>query len=203
MHYIVQVLRNKDVFLYISKCLLSNGGENFCQWSEWEDMDEMCRHGYLYMIQRKYNDNNQGIVLSRISMFLAAKFGHTDVVKWLHSSTDVKWMYTDAIKVAIMNGHFHIGVWLYNHDKRKKEWSLIDWTAMNGCLDFMKWYHKQGGFKNGDFLYIADSAAWRRDLEMVKWLYENEISRCSDYCIRCICISGPKDIGMWLLEHHK
>jgi ankyrin repeat protein len=98
------------------------------------DFDTCLKFKQYIDVQYIYN-----LKYKNLSMHRASKYGHLEVVKYLHSKN--KECTTYAIDRASMNGHLEVVKYLHSKNKDCTT-NAMDWASCNGHLEVVKYLQK-------------------------------------------------------------
>ena len=139
-----------------------------------------------------------GIKITGYLLDSAAKYGHLEIVKWLHENRK-EGCTTWAMDWAAENGHLNVVIWL--HENRKEgctKWAM-DWAAKNGHLNVVIWLHKNR--KEGCTTLAMIYAAANGHLEIIIWLHENRTEGCTIWAMYYAEKNCHLNVVMWLHEN--
>ncbi|KAG9405130.1 hypothetical protein AC1031_004236 [Aphanomyces cochlioides] len=129
----------------------------------------------------------------RLTMDMAAKCGHLNIVKFLHTFR-TEGCTARAMDGAAENGHLHILEWLSTHRNEGCTDNAMGIAALNGHLQVVQWFHNNG-FESGNFAMIF--AIQNDHLHIVEWLHLYTTEYC---CYTSISDSVPTEKALELLE---
>ncbi len=138
--------------------------------------DIAARIGYLDGI--RYSTN---LIFTDDAMDYAARYGHLDVIKWLHENR-IEGCTPYAMLWASANDHLDVIKFLHeNREEGCSVWAM-NRAAASGHLHIVKWLHENR--KEGCTTNAMNRAAANGHLFIVKWLHENRKEGCTMYAMK-------------------
>ena len=115
--------------------------------------------------------SEMGASCSTTAMENAARFGHFDVVRWLHFNRS-EVCTTNAMDLAASNGHLDVVKLFHLNRTEGCTTDAIDNAASNGHLEIVKWLHRNRS-EGCDRALV--NAARHFHLSVVEYLVENSL----------------------------
>ena len=107
----------------------------------YEIIEECCVIGNIDILIWLFENKKIYIKHNRLYLNLASKYGHLEVVKWLHENRN-DGCSSHAMDHAASNGHIEVVKWL--HENRTEGCTIwaMDLASKNGHIEVVKWLHE-------------------------------------------------------------
>ncbi|EGG22203.1 hypothetical protein DFA_04321 [Cavenderia fasciculata] len=128
----------------------------------------------------------------------AARYGHIEIIKFLHFNKTSESATTDAMDYAARFGHIEIVKFLQEHRSEGATMWAMDYAAENGDIEMVKFLHEHRS--EGATTNAMDWASMNGDMEMVQFLHDNRSEGCTERALEYACIYGHVETASFLID---
>eukprot|EP00644_Phytophthora_capsici_P012069 jgi/Phyca11/106581/e_gw1.12.162.1 len=179
--------------LEITRLLLSSG-IGYVYSGGWRPVEAAAANGHLEIVKCLVEE---GFPATN-ALFVAAKNGFVDIVKWLHEKFS-HYSCAGTMDTAAANGHLDIVKWLHDNCNQDCTVDAMDNAAGNGFFHVVQWLHENR--TEGCTTFAMNEAASIGKLEIVKWLHFNRPEGCTTKAMDSAAGNGHLDVVKWLHEN--
>jgi hypothetical protein len=148
-------------------------------------------------IVKFFNENSNCKALSTKYTIQASKYGHINILKYLH--TEGYHTNDSCMLIACKEGHIDTVKWLHYNNLYIGSPEAINYAARGGHLEIVKFLSEYR--MDGATDFAMDTAAENGHLETVIWLHFNRTEGCTTDAIDLSSLYGHLDVVEWLYNN--